>query len=84
MTLEPFGYYQENLRAAMICATEANIYRDEKKHSKPYQPNDFIETNEIKKHPKKKNFQSVTQFLGMSKEQLKDIPGIIVLDQTQE
>jgi hypothetical protein len=83
MTLEPFGYYQDNYRTGVIASNEANIYRDTKKRSKPFQPNEFIDTDEIKKHPKKKNYQSVTQFLGMSKEKMKDIPGIIVIDQTQ-
>lgn len=39
-------------RSGMICATLANLYRDEKKRKKPYQPKDFMPQREKKKEDK--------------------------------
>lgn len=40
--IEPFDEVREDLRAASICATIANCFRDPKKRSTPFVANDFV------------------------------------------
>lgn len=40
--VEPFGDVRGDLQAAMITAMIANVNRDQKKHPKPYQPEEFM------------------------------------------
>jgi len=40
--LEPFGEERADLRAGMVAAVVANVYRDPKARPKPYRPIDFM------------------------------------------
>lgn len=40
--LEPFGEERADLRAGIIASTMANTARDPKKHSKPFEPREFM------------------------------------------
>ncbi|HQZ40677.1 MAG TPA: DUF4035 domain-containing protein [Vicinamibacterales bacterium] len=41
-TLEPFGDSRADLRMGVLAALTANIARDEKRRSKPYEVDDFM------------------------------------------
>jgi hypothetical protein len=40
--LEPFGPQRGDLRAAIVAATIANVYRDKKKKPTPFKASDFM------------------------------------------
>lgn len=40
--LEPFGEERDDLRSGIIASTIANVNRDSKRRSRPYQPSDFM------------------------------------------
>ncbi|MCL5995491.1 MAG: DUF4035 domain-containing protein [Chloroflexi bacterium] len=40
--LEPFGEERADLRMAMLASLIANVNRDPRKHSKPFEPKDFM------------------------------------------
>ena len=51
-------------RSAMICATLGNLYRDEKKRKKPYQPKDFMPQRE-KKNEDKQSWEDQLKIIEM-------------------
>lgn len=58
--LEPFGEWPANMRAAQIVATLANINRDSKKRSRPYEIQEF---ELFRRKPKRKKERTTEEIL---------------------
>lgn len=55
-TIEPFGPFAEDQRAALPAWQFANYHRDPKKRREPYPLNDFM-LSTVKKPPRKRNYK---------------------------
>ena len=64
--VDPFGLDRLDLLAGIIASTIANVYRDEKKRKKPFQPDEFMPKFDARKKEKpRQTWQQQKQIIEM-------------------
>ena len=59
----PWDELRADLRAGMVAATIANIYRDRKAHPQPFRASDFMPyAEQVKPEPAPQDIQTITAF----------------------